>query len=103
MPTNQARNETVMNSPIFTRVTGTPTARALAALPPTARIQFPILVRCRTQAANRTKAIQYSTVHQTVTLPIVKLDAKIEWSVPKPFTPLMSGLDTEPVTTLVRP
>ncbi len=41
-----------MNRPILTRVTGTPTARALAALPPTAKIQLPILVRCRIQAAS---------------------------------------------------
>ena len=33
---NQARKDTVMNRPIFTRVTGTPTARAESALPPTA-------------------------------------------------------------------
>ena len=36
MPTNQPRNATVMNRPTLTRVTGTPTARAEAALPPTA-------------------------------------------------------------------
>ena len=36
MPMNQARNETVMKRPILTLVTGTPTARALSALPPTA-------------------------------------------------------------------
>ena len=50
MPVNQHRNDTVMNRPTFTRVTGTPTARALAALPPTAKIQLPIFVRCRIQA-----------------------------------------------------
>ena len=31
-----------MNRPILIRCTGTPTARALAALPPTAKIQLPI-------------------------------------------------------------
>ena len=36
IPTNQPRNDTVMNRPIFTFVTGTPTARALFASPPTA-------------------------------------------------------------------
>ena len=36
MPVNQPRNPTVMNRPILTRVTGTPTARADAAFPPTA-------------------------------------------------------------------
>ena len=44
MPTNQAQNPTNMNSPIFTLVTGTPTARALSWSPPTAKIQLPIRV-----------------------------------------------------------
>ena len=34
MPVNQAMNPTVMNRPIFTLFTGTPTARELAAEPP---------------------------------------------------------------------
>ncbi len=36
MPTNQARKPTAMNSPILVFATGTPTARALSASPPTA-------------------------------------------------------------------
>ena len=44
MPTNQAQKPTNMNRPILTLVTGTPTARALSWLPPTAKIQLPILV-----------------------------------------------------------
>ena len=44
MPTNQAAKPTNMNSPILTLFTGTPTARALSRLPPTAKIQLPIRV-----------------------------------------------------------
>ena len=62
MPMNQARKATVMKRPIFTFRTGTPTARALSALPPTAKIQLPILVRCRIQAATMTKRIHHKTV-----------------------------------------
>ena len=51
-----------MKRPIFTFLTGTPTARALSALPPTAKIQLPILVRCRIQAARITKMIHHKTV-----------------------------------------
>ncbi len=38
-----------MNRPILTLLTGTPTARAESALPPTAKIQLPTLVRSRIQ------------------------------------------------------
>ena len=58
MPVNQAMNPTAMNGPIFTRATGTPTARALCADPPTEKIQWPRRLRSRIQVASRTKTIQ---------------------------------------------
>ena len=45
--TNQAETDTLMNSMILTRLTGTPTARAEGALPPTEKIQLPYRVRNR--------------------------------------------------------
>ena len=66
-----------MNRPIFTLFTGTPTARALAAFPPTAKIQLPMRVRSRIHVARATKKIHQSTVIRTVTPPTVNSEAKI--------------------------
>src|SRR5689334_17974004 len=103
MPTNQPKNETVMNRPIFDLTSGTPTARALSGFPPTAKIQFPVRVRCSTQAANATNRTHQITVPQMVTGPTLKFDEKIACREPKPSILLMSGLDTDPVTSLVTP
>ena len=51
-----------MNSPTFTRATGTPTLRAAFASPPTPKIQLPVRVRVRTQVATSVIAIHHSTV-----------------------------------------
>src|SRR4030095_10357843 len=103
MPVNQQRKDTVMNRPIFTRVTGTPTARALAALPPTAKIQLPILVRCKTQADKMTNKSHHMTVIDSVTEPILNSWAKMKFRDSKPSIWLMFWLDTDPVTSLVTP
>jgi hypothetical protein len=47
-----------MNRPIFTLATGTPTARALGAEPPTEKIQLPTRVRSRIQVAIAVTTIQ---------------------------------------------
>ena len=49
-----------MNSPILTFGTGTPTARALVGVAPTAKIQLPTLVRSRIQ-----DPIATNSSHQT--------------------------------------
>src|SRR6476469_3980338 len=67
MPTNQAQKATNMNRPILTLVTGTPTARALSASPPTAKIQLPILVLNSTQVATTVKTIHHTTVMRMLT------------------------------------
>ena len=47
-----------MNRPIFVATTGTPTARAAEASPPTAKIQFPTLVRSSTHASRAVTTTQ---------------------------------------------
>ena len=47
-----------MNRPIFILPTGTPTARALGAEPPTEKIQLPMRVRSRIQLPTATTTIQ---------------------------------------------
>ena len=63
-------------SPSDTRATGTPTARALGAAPPTAKIQLPMRVRSRIQVASATKKIHQSTVTRMVTPPTANSEAK---------------------------
>ena len=41
MPVSAHTSDVVMNRPIFTRATGTPTLRAALASPPTPKIQLP--------------------------------------------------------------
>src|SRR6266496_128995 len=77
-PTSQAPNAVVMNSRIFVRTTGTPTARAESFEPPTAKIQLPNLVRTSSQAA-----IAVTTIHQMMddwndVPPMSKVDANSE-------------------------
>ena len=58
MPVNQASRPTPMNKPIFILPTGTPTARALGAEPPTEKIQLPMRVRSKIQLPIATMTIQ---------------------------------------------
>src|SRR3954453_173183 len=101
MPTNQAPKPTSMNSEIFVNATGTPTARALSLLPPTAKVQLPYLVRISTQVAMTANSSHQNTVIFTWTPPMSKDDAKtfLAWS--KPSMSLMSSVATLPVTSLV--
>src|SRR5215217_2808093 len=77
IPRNQARNATPMNRPILTLRTGTPTARALAALPPAAVIQLPVRVRSSSQVATATNSSHHSTVILTVMNPRPTSEANI--------------------------
>src|SRR3954465_14592135 len=94
MPVNQHRNETNMTRPIFTRFTGTPTARELAAEPPTAKIQLPMWVRSRTQVATAMKRTHQSRVMRMATPPMVNWEANTARAELKP-----SMLDTSLVAT----
>src|SRR3954452_7976465 len=76
MPTNQAPKPTSMNSEILVNFTGTPTARALSWLPPTAKIQLPYLVRSSTQVASAAKTSHHTTVILTWTPPTSNDDEK---------------------------
>src|SRR5664279_789938 len=92
-----------MNRPILTRLTGTPTARALAALPPTAKIQLPIRVRVRIQLATITNSNHQTTVVRTVTLPMLNDDAKMSFRLSKPWMSETFLVATDPVSSLVTP
>ena len=92
-----------MNRPILTLFTGTPTARADAALPPTAKIQLPIRVRVRIQVAMATNRSHHTTVILTVTLPMSKEDAKIALALSKPSMSETFLVATEPVSSFVTP
>src|ERR1044072_7780701 len=94
IPTNQAPKPTSMNREILVKVTGTPTARALSLLPPTAKIQLPYFVRSSTQVASAAKISQYTTVIFTVTPPTWKVEAKIFFAWSKPSMVLMSSVAT---------
>src|SRR5689334_23991342 len=74
MPANQAQNPTNMNSPIFTAVTGTPTARALSWSPPTAKIQLPTRDLNSTYVAMAVNSSHQNTVMRTSTPKIDQLD-----------------------------
>src|SRR6185369_14219414 len=74
MPTNQAEKPTNMNRPIFTFVTGTPTARALSSSPPTAKIQLPILVLNSTYVATAVNSSHHNTVMRTLMPPMLNDD-----------------------------
>src|SRR6266487_3589557 len=101
-PVNQARNPTAMNSPIFTRFTATPTARELAAEPPTAQIQLPMCVRSRTHVATRMNRIHHSSVIRIDTPPTVNEEANTFFAESNPSMLDTSLVPTLPVTCLVR-
>src|SRR4051794_11543648 len=95
MPGNQARKPTAMNRPIFTRATGTPTARELGDDPPTAKIQLPMWVRSSTQVPMMTNRIHQSRVTRIETPPTENDDANTFCAELKP-----SMFDTSLVATL---
>src|SRR4029453_8862745 len=101
MPVNQAMNPTVMNRPIFTLFTGTPTARELGAEPPTAKIQLPTWVRTRTQVAMTTNKSHQSSVIRMLTPPTLNSEAKIFLAASNPAMSDTSLVATLPVTILV--
>src|SRR3954470_19900058 len=103
IPRNQARNETPMNRPILTLRTGTPTARALAWLPPAAKIQLPTRVRSSSHVATATNTSHQSTVTLTDMTPRLMSEAKIAFAAANPSSWLTSGDATAPVTSLVTP
>src|SRR5664279_147803 len=103
MPENHARNPTPMNSAILTLFTGTPTARALAGLPPTAKIQLPIRVRFNVQVATSTNSNHHTTVILTVTPKMSNDEAKIALALSKPCMSETFWVDTAPVTSFVTP
>src|SRR3954464_7967062 len=101
MPTNQAQKPTNMNSPILTLVTGTPTARALSASPPTAKIQLPILVLNSTQVATAVKISHHTTVTRMLTPSTVNDDAKTFCAEANPDMSPTLCVATCPATNLV--
>jgi hypothetical protein len=60
MATRQAENAVVMNSPIFSRLTGTPRFREASGAPPAPKIQLPTLVRSSTQVARAASASHHT-------------------------------------------
>ena len=58
MPTSQAPKPTPMNRATLVPVTGTPTARAAAASPPTAKTQLPTRVRSSSHDTSAVSTIQ---------------------------------------------
>ena len=101
MPVNQHRKATAMKRPIFTRFTGTPTARELGAEPPTAKIQLPRCVRSRTQVATAMKRIHQSSVIRIDTPPTVNWEANTFCAELNPWMFDTSLVPTLPVTILV--
>ena len=83
--------------------TGTPTARAAFSSSPMAKIQLPILVRSRTNAAITVRMIQKMIGILMLTGPIENDAPKIAFAESKPAMSLMSLLATPPVTARVRP
>src|ERR1700744_3586971 len=94
MPVNQASRPTPMNRAIFIRPTGTPTARALGAEPPTEKIQLPVRVRSRIHVAIATMMIQYTIEVRMFTPPMEKLDENTFRAELKPWMSEMLGLAT---------
>src|SRR5918994_828497 len=92
-----------MNSPIFTLGTGTPTARAESALPPTAKIQLPTLVRSRIHEASATHSSHQITVILTVMNPSGISEAKIARPEVNPSSSETLSVATVPVVALVTP
>src|SRR5690349_11190388 len=101
MPVNQATKPTVMNSPILTLLTGTPTARELGAEPPTAKIQLPMWVRSSTQVATAMNRIHHSSVIRICTPATVNDDANTLRAEANPWMLDTSLVPTLPVICLV--
>ena len=93
-----------MNSPILTLGTGTPTARAESALPPTAKIQLPTLVRSRIHGADRDE--QQPPQHGDLDGDEPERDVGGEqrpWPEANPSSPETLSVATVPVAALVTP
>ena len=90
-----------MNSPILTFGTGTPTARAEAALPPTAKIQLPVRVRSRIQEARAVNTSHHTTVILTFMKPSGMSEAKMALAEANPSSSEMLSEATVPVMPLV--
>src|ERR1044072_9056588 len=100
-PRNQSAKPTVMNSPIFTLVTGTPTARALSSSPPTAKIQLPTRVLNSTYVATIVNSSHHNTVMRTETPNMVMDDANTARAGSQPCMSLTLGVATVPEISLV--
>src|SRR6478609_7685032 len=90
-----------MNSPILTLGTGTPTARALSALPPAAKIQLPTLVRSRIQVPMATNSSHHNTVILTVMNPSGMSEANNALAEANPSSWETLAVATVPVAALV--
>src|SRR5207248_9326412 len=101
MPVNQARKPTVMNRPIFTLLTGTPTARELGDEPPTAKIQLPRCVRSSTQVPMMMNRIHHSNVTRIATPPMVNEEANTFCAELNPWMSDTSLVPTLPVISFV--
>src|SRR5579872_5850573 len=101
MPEIHAHNPTAMNKPTLVWTIGTPTARALRALPPTAKIQLPTRVRKRIQVPSATSASHHKMLTLTSVPPTLNVDAKIERAELKPAMLEISFVATFPVTSRV--
>src|SRR5579872_5677125 len=101
MPATHAHRPTAMNRPTLVDLVGTPTARALAALPPAANIQLPTLVRSRTHVPSATSA-SHQRMLTLISAPAkVNDEAKIAWAESKPGKLETSLVATLPVTSRV--
>ena len=101
MPTSAAAIEVIMNRPIFTRLTGTPTLRAATLSPPTPKIQLPTRVRISTQVASAVITIHQITLMRKLCGDQKSL-AKIRCALSNPATS-RSPLDAHRVGDRLRP
>src|ERR1700742_1374575 len=101
IPANQAQNPTNMNRPIFTWVTGTPTARALSSSPPTAKIQLPTRVLNNTYVATMVNNNHHNTVMRTCMPNIGNEDANTAFAESQPAMSFTLGVATVPEISLV--
>ncbi|CAM5564786.1 hypothetical protein SCYAM73S_02830 [Streptomyces cyaneofuscatus] len=84
-------------------MTGTPTARAASASPPTAKIQLPKRVRSRIQVASATSATHHRMVTLYSTPPRVSVEANRARADSKPSMSPMALVETVPLISLVKP
>ncbi len=102
-PTSQAAVAVVMNSAIFVRAAGTPTARAACSFPPTAKIQLPALDRIRTQVARAVTPSHQKIATRKSTPPAVTEPASTARAPSYPSALLRPLTCTVPVSALVTP